>query len=102
MRIHADSRIKQILEKANKRIRAYCGPNYWFDYNLKDGKFWFIERRGPMINWIFPLDLNGYPLPNITEWEVYHAVKFLRRRRSPQAEEEFYKEKKYRQWYPDA
>lgn len=102
MRIHADISIKEILAKANKKIRSYCGPNYWFDYDLRDGKFWFIERRGPMINRIFPLDLNGNPLSKITDWELYHAINFLRGRRRPETEEKFYAEKQYRRWYPNA
>lgn len=100
MRIHKDSRIKELLEKANKKIRAYCGPNYFFDYNMLDGKFWFKEKRGPMLNWIFPLDVQGHPLAFITDWEISYAVTFLRRRRSH--EEDFYRNKEYRRWYPNA
>lgn len=102
MKIHAASIIKRVLDKANKKIRTYCGPNYWFDYNQSDGKFWFIEKRGPMINWIFPLDLNGNPLPYITEWEIFHAVTFLRRSRRPETEQAFFDEKQYRRWQPNA
>jgi hypothetical protein len=100
MRIHSSAKIQRVLAKANKRVRAYCGPNYFFDYNMMDGKFWFKEKRGPMLNWIFPLDVQNHPLSDITDWEMNYAVTFLRKRRSN--EEAFYANKEYRRWYPNA
>lgn len=90
--------INKRLRWANERIRIYCGPNFWFQFSYRYNRFEFWEQRGPIRQMVFPVDMGGYPLPDITDWEIEHAVKFLRKRRTGKSEENFYKYKEYKKW----
>lgn len=91
--------IKERCEWATHRVQAIVGgDNYWFQYNEHEWMFEFWERRGPIKQLIFPLELNGEPLRNITDWEVHHAVNFVRSVRHQRAQEEYFNNKKYEQY----
>lgn len=90
--------IEEHLKLANIKVRTYCGPNFWFQYNKLEHRFEAWEQRGPMLQMLFPVDVNGIPLAEITDWEIEHLVKFVRRRRTTQSEREFFQNQEYRKW----
>lgn len=90
--------IEERLEWANQKVRTYCGPNFWFEFNRNERVFEAWEKRGPMRQMLFPVDVNGEPLPTITDWEIMHMIRFVRRRRTTQAEKRYYDDKEYKQW----
>ncbi len=78
-------RIEDRLERckwATERVNAVLGGDrYAFKFNEKTHEFEFWEVNTPKPQCIFPLDLNGEPLSDITDWEIEYAIKFVRRRR---------------------
>lgn len=87
--------IKKRIKWANEKIRAYCGPDYFFKFNEETDKFEFWEHRGPLTQMVFPLDVGNRPLRDITDWELQHAIHFVRKVRNPEAQENYYKYKEY-------
>lgn len=74
--------IQEMCEEATDRVNKILGGDrYGFLYNERTWEFEFWELRTPRPQCLFPLDLNGEPLDEITDWEIFHAVQFVRRRR---------------------
>lgn len=95
--------IKKNLKWANKKLRGIIGGDaFWFDYNRATHTFEFWEKRGPMQQMVFPVNVARRALPEISEWEIEHAINFIRSSRSPENEDVWLKHKKYKQWRPDA
>lgn len=100
-----DYHINKYLESANKSLCANlrCTTDkFWFEYNRAEKRYEFWEKRGPMKNMVFPVDFRGEPLSKLTNWEVRTAVLFVRGARTTAKEENYYKNKEYRKWMPNA
>lgn len=94
--------VAEELDRANEELRRHLSSNYWFDFNRIAMQYELWERRGPMVQMIFPVTLNGEPIPFISQWEIRAAVAFVRRRRRPEQQKEWLDRKEYRKWLPDA
>lgn len=83
------------VQEANNRIWGYIGRDWFFAFNEENQRYEFWEHRGPLKTMVFPLTINERPLHDITDWEIYHAVEFVRRARSVKTQENFFKYKEY-------
>ena len=91
--------IKRRCEWATSRVNSILGGNsLWFEFNKLEHRFEFWEQRGPVTQMIFPLTLGNSPLPDITDWEIRHAVQFVQRARQKYAEDRYYQQKEYEKW----
>lgn len=90
-----EERCKWATERVNNILG---GDSYRFEYNEKEWRFEFWEDRATITQMIFPLTLGNTPLPDITDWEIRHAVNFVRRLRREEAQKRFLQQKEYEKW----
>lgn len=93
-----------ICEEATNRLNKILGgSDYFFKFNSVRDRFEFWEDVGPVLQMVFPLTLNNEPLNDVTDWEIYHAVNWVRKKREKEVKERYIREGKYKkQILPDA
>lgn len=88
-----------LCEWATERVNAIVGgKDYWFKFNQYESRFEFWEQRGPIKQMVFPLTVGDKPLQDITDWEIKHAVNFVRRARQQRAQEQYFWNKEYEKY----
>lgn len=88
------SQVERILTEANKKLRTHAGPNFYFKYDKKERQFQLWEKRGPLTQMVFPLNVGSWNIPFITDIEIRMAKQFVLRRRKDR-DRDYYKYKEY-------
>lgn len=82
MSLSKDDIIKTCEEATESVNKILGGDRYLFVYNDRRQRYEFWEGRCSSPQCIFPLTVGNRPLQEITQWEIYHAVNFVRKQRS--------------------
>ena len=86
----------ELTKKSTDRLESIVGhtQRFRFVFNRREKRFEFWERRGPYYNMVFPITVNEKPLKDITDWEMKHAVQFVKKKRAQEEADRIAFEKK--------